>query len=252
MTDLSELNQTGVHHTVDISATVNGRKVSRRVPIHYRVIDFVREELKLTGNKEGCGAGECGTCSMFVDGELMKSCLLPVQKINGRSLETVESLDQQGTMSILQQAFHKAGSSQCGYCIPGMVMAATSLLRSNPDPTIDQIKEGLGGNICRCTGYQKILDAVELARDVINGKSDLSVLEEEKAESFIGHKTRRLDTPGKVTGAIKYAADMWMPNMLHMAVHRSPHPYARIIKIDASAALAMEGVEGVIDRKSVV
>jgi CO/xanthine dehydrogenase Mo-binding subunit/aerobic-type carbon monoxide dehydrogenase small subunit (CoxS/CutS family) len=246
MTDLSELNQTGVHHTVDISATVNGRKVSRRVPIHYRVIDFVREELKLTGNKEGCGAGECGTCSMFVDGELIKSCLMPVQKINGRSLETVESLDQQGTMSILQQAFHKAGSSQCGYCIPGMVMAATSLLRSNPDPTIDQIKEGLGGNICRCTGYQKILDAVELARDVINGKSDLSVLEEEKAESFIGHKTRRLDTPGKVTGAIKYAADMWMPNMLHMAVHRSPHPYARIIKIDASAALAMEGVEGVI------
>jgi len=114
MTDLSELNQTGVHHTVDISATVNGRKVSRRVPIHYRVIDFVREELKLTGNKEGCGAGECGTCSMFVDGELMKSCLMPVQKINGRSLETVESLDQQGTMSILQQASTRPAAVSVG------------------------------------------------------------------------------------------------------------------------------------------
>ena len=149
-------------------------------------------------------------------------------------------------MTVLQRAFHKSGSSQCGYCIPGMVMAATSTLRRNPNAGLDEIKEGLGGNICRCTGYQKILDAVELARDVLNGSQPESALEEEAGASFIGASTRRLDAPAKVTGAIKYAADLWMANMLHMQVLRSPHPHARIVRIDASAARAMPGVECVI------
>ena len=229
-----------------VSATVNGRKVVRTVPNHYRLIDFVREELKLTGNKEGCGAGECGTCSMFVDGKLVKSCLTPVQKIQGCQIETVDDLDRDAGMTVLQRAFHKSGSSQCGYCIPGMVMAATSTLRRNPNAGLDEIKEGLGGNICRCTGYQKILDAVELARDVLNGSKPESALEEEDSASFIGASTRRLDAPAKVTGAIKYAADLWMANMLHLQVLRSPHPHARIVRIDASAAKAMPGVECVI------
>jgi aerobic-type carbon monoxide dehydrogenase small subunit (CoxS/CutS family) len=229
-----------------VTATVNGRKVVRTVPNHYRLIDFVREELKLTGNKEGCGAGECGTCSMFVDGKLVKSCLTPVQKIQGCEIETVDDLDRDHGMTVLQRAFHKSGSSQCGYCIPGMVMAATSTLRRNPSARLDEIKEGLGGNICRCTGYQKILDAVQLARDVLNGALPESALEEEAGPSFIGASTRRLDAPAKVTGAIKYAADLWMANMLHMQVLRSPHPYARIVRIDASAARAMPGVECVI------
>ena len=108
----------GCHPTTEINATVNGRKVKRTVPNHYRVIDFVREELKLTGNKEGCGAGECGTCSMFVDGKLIKSCLSPVQKINGCSVETIDDMDRDSGMSLLQQAFNKCGASQCGYCIP--------------------------------------------------------------------------------------------------------------------------------------
>lgn len=237
----------GCHPTTDISATVNGRKVKRTVPNHYRVIDFVREELKLTGNKEGCGAGECGTCSMFVDGKLIKSCLSPVQKINGCSVETIDDLDRDSGMSLLQQAFNKCGASQCGYCIPGMVMAATSTLRRNPDASRDDIKEGLGGNICRCTGYQKIIDAVELARDVQNGTKPHSALDEDLAtDSFIGQRTRRLDSPAKVTGAIKYAADMFMPNMLHMQVLRSPHPHARIVRIDAESARSLPGVECVL------
>ena len=227
----------------EISTTVNGRKVKRRVPNSYRVIDFVREELKLTGNKEGCGAGECGTCSMFVDGKLIKSCLMPVQKIEGCSVETVDDLDRDAGMTVLQQAFHKCGASQCGYCIPGMVMAATSTLRRNPQASRDEIKEGLGGNICRCTGYQKILDAVELARDVQNGALPVGALEEDvESTSFVGRRTRRLDAPAKVTGKIKYAADMSMPNMLHMQVLRSPHPHARIVRIDSSAAKAIPGV----------
>ena len=144
----------GRHPTVEISATVNGREVVRVVPNHYRLIDFVREELKLTGNKEGCGAGECGTCSMFLDGKLVKSCLTPVQKVDGATVETVDDLDRDQGMTALQRAFHKCGASQCGYCIPGMVMAATSTLRRNPQAGAEEIKEGLGGNICRCTGYQ--------------------------------------------------------------------------------------------------
>lgn len=236
----------GVHATTEVSATINGRAVKRVVPIHYRLIDFVREELKLTGNKEGCGAGECGTCSMFVDGKLVKSCLTPVQKINGCSVETVDDLDRDQGMTVLQRAFHKSGASQCGYCIPGMVMAATATLRTNPHANAEQIKEGLGGNICRCTGYQKIIDAVELARDVINGDRPEAALGEPIADSFIGHSTRRLDAPGKVTGAIKYAADEWRANMLHMQVLRSPHPHARIRAIDTSKARALPGVEAII------
>jgi aerobic-type carbon monoxide dehydrogenase small subunit (CoxS/CutS family) len=230
----------------EVTATVNGRTVTRSVPVHYRLIDFIREELHLTGNKEGCGAGECGTCSMFVDGKLVKSCLTPVQKIQGASIETVDDLDRDHGMTVLQRAFHKCGSSQCGYCIPGMVMAATSTLRRQPRASLEEIKEGLGGNICRCTGYQKILDAVELARDVLNGTKPASALDEDEAGNFIGASTRRLDAPAKVTGAIKYAADLWLPNMLHLQVLRSPHPHARIVKIDASAAKAMPGVECVI------
>jgi aerobic-type carbon monoxide dehydrogenase small subunit (CoxS/CutS family) len=236
----------GCHATTEVRATVNGRAVRRTVPVHYRLIDFVREELKLTGNKEGCGAGECGTCSMFVDGELVKSCLMPVQKVQGRSVETVDDLDRDQGMTVLQQAFHKAGASQCGYCIPGMVMAATATLRARPQASVEEIKEGLGGNICRCTGYQKIIDAVVMARDVINGSQPASVLEEAPADSFMGHPTRRLDAPGKVTGAIKYAADMFLPNMLHLQVLRSPHAHARIVRIDTTRARALPGVEAVL------
>ncbi len=243
---LTQDQKIGSHPLVEVTATVNGRQISRSVPNHYRLIDFVREELHLTGNKEGCGAGECGTCSMFVDGVLVKSCLMPVQKIMNATVETVDDLDRDAGRTVLQQAFHKCGSSQCGYCIPGMVMAATSLLRKMPNPDREQIKEGLGGNICRCTGYQKIIDAVELARDVINKKIPASNLEENLAEPVMGARTPRLDAPGKVTGSVKYAADMELPNMLHMSVLRSPHAYAKIISIDATRALEIPGVEIVL------
>jgi len=233
---------------LQFKATINGRKISRAAKPHQRLLDFVRDDLNLTGNKEGCGAGECGTCSVFVNGVLMKSCLLPIAKAHNTTIETVEALAKTGELSVLQQAFHKAGASQCGYCIPGMVMAATAALRANPFADREEIKERLGGNICRCTGYQKIFDAVELARDVQNGSLPATVLfEDEVAQGdFIGKNVRRIDTPGKVSGRLKYAGDMTMPGMLHVQVLRSPHPHARIASIDISAAEAMEGVEGVI------
>src|SRR3712207_1956748 len=147
---------------LQFKAVVNGRKVSRNAAPHLRLLDVIRDDLNLTGAKEGCGAGECGTCSVFVDGVLVKSCLMPVGKAQGAEIQTVEGLATKGELSVLQKAFHKAGASQCGYCIPGMVMAATAALRANPFADREEIKERLGGNICRCTGYQKIFDAVEL------------------------------------------------------------------------------------------
>ncbi len=228
-------------------ATVNGRDISRSAKPYQRLLDFIRDDLNLTGNKEGCGAGECGTCSVFVDGVLMKSCLLPVAKAHGATIETVEALAQTGELSVLQTAFHKAGASQCGYCIPGMVMAATAALRANPFADREEIKERLGGNICRCTGYQKIFDAVELARDVQNGRLPATALmETETEDAVIGKAVRRIDAPSKVSGRLRYAADITMPGMLHVQVLRSPHAHARIVSIDMSAAEAMDGVEGVI------
>jgi CO/xanthine dehydrogenase Mo-binding subunit/aerobic-type carbon monoxide dehydrogenase small subunit (CoxS/CutS family) len=233
---------------LQFKATINGRKISRGAKPHQRLLDFIRDDLNLTGNKEGCGAGECGTCSVFVDGTLVKSCLLPIAKAQGATIETVEALAKTGEPSVLQKAFHKTGASQCGYCIPGMVMAATAALRTNAFADREEIKERLGGNICRCTGYQKIFDAVELARDVQNGTLPAAALLEDEAESgdFIGKNVRRIDTPSKVSGRLKYAGDMTMPGMLHVQVLRSPHAHARIVSIDTSAAEAMDGVAGVI------
>ncbi|HET9176261.1 MAG TPA: molybdopterin cofactor-binding domain-containing protein [Pseudolabrys sp.] len=233
---------------LQFTATINGRRISRNGKPHQRLLDFIRDDLNLTGNKEGCGAGECGTCSVFVDGVLMKSCLMPLAKAQGKTIETVEALAKTGELSVLQKAFHKAGASQCGYCIPGMVMAATAALRANPFADREEIKERLGGNICRCTGYQKIFDAVELARDVQNGGLPATALFDDETEEgdFIGKNVRRIDAPSKVSGRLKYAGDMTMPGMLHVQVLRSPHAHARILSIDTSGAEAMNGVEAVI------
>ncbi|MGB0084053.1 MAG: 2Fe-2S iron-sulfur cluster-binding protein, partial [Rhodomicrobiaceae bacterium] len=233
---------------LQIEMTVNGRPVKRRAASHLRLLDFLRDDLNLTGTKEGCGAGECGTCSVFVDGKLVKSCLMPVAKAQGAEIETVEGLTGKGNqLTELQRAFHKTGASQCGYCIPGMVMAATAALRDNPNADFEEIKERLGGNICRCTGYIKIFEAVEIARDVINGRLSPAALEPDGAgQSFIGNNVRRLDAPSKVSGRLRYAGDMVMPDMLHMQVLRSPHPHARIRSIDVSKAEALPGVACVV------
>ena len=230
-----------------LEMTVNGRRVKRTVPPHRRLIDVLRDDLNLTGTKEGCGAGECGTCSVFADGKLVKSCLMPAAKANGARIETIEGLAAPGDLTPVQKAFHKTGASQCGYCIPGMVMAATAALRANPEADLEEIKERMGGNICRCTGYTKIIEAVELARDVIAGRISADAFAEDAAVgSFIGSNVRRLDAPSKVAGRLRYAGDMVMPGMLHMQVLRSPHAHARIVSIDTSAAEVLEGVACVI------
>ena len=128
-----------------------------------RLLDVLREELRLTGTKEGCGEGECGACSVIVDGEVINSCLVPVCQVQGCMILTVEGLARDGRLDPLQQAFLECGGAQCGICTPGMLIAARALLDKNAQPTRDEIKEAIAGNLCRCTGYVKIIDAVEQA-----------------------------------------------------------------------------------------
>ncbi len=128
-----------------------------------RLLDVLREKLNLTGTKEGCGEGECGACSVLMDGELVNSCLVPVLQAAGREILTIEGLAGNGRLHPLQEAFAKAGGSQCGICTPGMILASYQLLARCSHPSDEQIREGLAGNLCRCTGYQKIFDAVRQA-----------------------------------------------------------------------------------------
>ena len=167
---------------------VNGSERELDVAPMTRLLDVLRGPLALTGTKEGCGEGECGSCTVLLDGEPVNACLVPIGQCDGRAVKTVEGLARSGELSVLQKSFHKTGASQCGYCIPGMVMAATAAIRANPLVSNDEIKERLGGNICRCTGYSKIFEAVELARDVMNGARPATALLEDDVDEgqFIG------------------------------------------------------------------
>ena len=143
-----------------IRMTVNGAERELHVPPMKRLLDVLREDLNLTGTKEGCGEGECGSCTVRLNGELVNSCLVPILQVDGASVETVEGLARNGEMHPLQQAFLACGGAQCGICTPGMLMAATHLLERNPRPTMAEIREGLSGNLCRCTGFIRIFESV--------------------------------------------------------------------------------------------
>jgi carbon-monoxide dehydrogenase small subunit len=147
----------------DFAFTVNGeRKTVRAFPME-RLLDVLRQQLKLTGAKEGCGEGECGSCSVLIDGALVNSCLIPVLQAQGTSITTIEGVAAGAKLHALQQAFLECGGAQCGICTPGMILAAHHLLSKNPNPSLVEIQEGLSGNLCRCTGYVQIFEAVAKA-----------------------------------------------------------------------------------------
>ena len=143
--------------------TVNGGPVVLEVPGMRRLLDALREDLGLTGTKEGCGEGECGACSVIVDGQVVDACLVPVCQVEGREVMTVEGLGDHGGLDPLQQAFLETGGAQCGICTPGMLMAAVAYLDADGSPDEEAIREAIAGNLCRCTGYTKIIDAIALA-----------------------------------------------------------------------------------------
>ena len=150
---------------VEIKFQVNGAPRSVQVYPMERLLDVLREKLDLTGTKEGCGEGECGACSVILDGLLVNSCLVPFLQVDGCEILTIEGLAKDGLLHPIQEAFANTGGAQCGICTPGMILASYQLLKRSPHPTDEQIREGLAGNLCRCTGYQKIFDAVRHASE---------------------------------------------------------------------------------------
>ena len=144
-----------------IGLTINGQQRSLNVPPMKRLLDVLREDLRLTGAKEGCGEGECGSCSVLLNGELVNSCLVPALQVEGATITTIEGLARDGCLAPVQQCFLEEGGAQCGICTPGMILATRHLLDHSPQPTIEQIREGLAGNLCRCTGYARIVAAVQ-------------------------------------------------------------------------------------------
>lgn len=148
------------HEKHEIILRVNGKFVAVRTHPMERLLDVLRNDLGLTGTKEGCGEGECGSCSVLLDGVLVNSCLIPAFQANGAEIVTIEGLAADGRLQVLQQTFLECGGAQCGICTPGMILAAFHLLSKKPQPTLEEIREGLSGNLCRCTGYMQIFEAV--------------------------------------------------------------------------------------------
>ena len=151
---------------ISIQLEVNGVPHTVHAYPMARLLDVLREELQLTGVKEGCGEGECGACSVLIDGQLVNSCLVPVLQTSGTQITTIEGLASGDKLHPVQEAFVRHGGAQCGICTPGMILAAAYLLKNNPHPTEAEIREGLAGNLCRCTGYMRIFEAVEKAAEV--------------------------------------------------------------------------------------
>jgi carbon-monoxide dehydrogenase small subunit len=156
-----------MEHALDITLTVNGTQVSRRVAPRQHLVDFLREELELTGSHLGCEHGVCGACTVRVNGEIVRGCLMLAVQANGCRVDTIEGLTDSKELAPLQKAFHERNALQCGFCTPGMLMAAQDLVRQKRKATREEIRTHISGNYCRCTGYQAIVDAIE---EVVNGK----------------------------------------------------------------------------------
>jgi CO/xanthine dehydrogenase Mo-binding subunit/aerobic-type carbon monoxide dehydrogenase small subunit (CoxS/CutS family) len=226
---------------MEITFTLDGHPVTVSSDPTRPLLDVLRHDLGLTGTKQGCDhEGECGACTVLLDGEPVRSCLTPVGKVAGRQVLTIEGLAGPDGLHPLQTAFIEAGAVQCGYCTPGMLLAAKALLDREPRPSREQIIEAIDGNLCRCTGYTRIVMAVELAAARMEGEVPAVPVDTEGVA--VGGDLRRADAVAKVTGSARYVEDISMIGMLHAAVLRSPHHHARLLSLDPAPALALPGV----------
>lgn len=224
-----------------VTFVLNGRENTVEAKPGEMLVNVLREELGLTGTKIGCDEGECGACTVLIDGQPVLSCLYPVYKVQGRNVQTVEGVASDEKLHPVQAALVSHDAIQCGYCTPGMVMTAISILEDIPNPTVEEIKDGLGNNYCRCTGYVKIVDAIQDAAAVIRGdKASLTQIE-----------LPRKDAVARVTGEEKYGSDLKLDNMLYGKVVWSGVAHAEILGIDTSAAETTPGVVRVITHKDV-
>ena len=230
-----------------IVLNVNGEAREALVQQHWTLLEALRYELGLTGTKQGCDKGDCGACTVIVDGQPVLSCCTLAVTSEGKRVRTIEGLADADGPSVVQRAFDACGALQCGFCQPGMICSATALLEKDPAPTRDAIKDALSGNLCRCTGYTKIFEAVERAADGTFGRHVPAVYgEAPKGFNVLGARGRKADSIRKATGEARFADDLVLPRMLHGRILRSPHAHARIKGIDASKALALPGVYAVI------
>ena len=216
---------------------VNGRQVTVTGDPMRRLTDVLRDDLGLTGTKVGCDGGDCGACTVRLDGDPVCACLVPLGQMAGREVATVEGLADGDRLSRIQAAFLSAGAAQCGICTPGMLMASDALLASEPHPTEVQVMDALAGVLCRCTGYRKIVEAVRGA-DVLGGApaSASAPAPPPAAGAAVGSRLARVDGPDQVTGKTVFGADEVPANVLSLRAVRSPHPHARFSIGDLSVS----------------
>lgn len=228
-----------------IRVKVNGRSYTLPVDHNRSLLTFLREDLGLKGTKEGCGTGDCGSCIVIRDGNIVNSCITLAVECNGSEITTIEGVAPvAGELHPLQKSFVSHGAVQCGFCTPGMILAAKDLLDKNPSPTREEIKLAISGNLCRCTGYRKIIDAIEAA-------SEEESLSSAEGSGSIGTSIPRSDALEHVTGTSRFGADVTRPDMVYGKILRSPYPHALIKKIDTSAAEALDGVLAIVTGREV-
>ena len=217
------------------------------VPTDRNLLEYLREEAKLTSVKDGCAEGVCGSCSVLVNGKVLRACTLTIAKVQGKTVTTVEGLSPR-EREVYSWAFGEVGAVQCGFCMPGVVISAKSLLDQNPNPSPIEIKRAIRYNLCRCTGYIRIERAIQLAATALRNESALNG---NSTAARVGERAVRLDSTEKLLGTGEFVDDMQIPGMLHGAVLRSKYPRAIVRKIDTSAAWACSGVEVVLTAKDV-
>lgn len=222
-----------------ITVLVNGKKYE--VERDKKLMRFLRDDLHLTSVKDGCSQGACGTCTVLVDGKATRACIPTLSKLEGKEILTVEGLSDR-EKDVYTYAFATAGAVQCGFCIPGMVMCAKGLLDKNPDPSRLEVIAAIRNNICRCTGYKKIIEGILLSAKIF--RENLSV-EEESGKVTVGQAMQRIDAKEKVTGTGEYPDDIYLDGMIYAGAVRSEYPRAKVLAIHTEEALAMEGVIGV-------
>ena len=209
------------------------------------LLRYLRDELRLTSVKDGCSEGACGTCTILVDGKAVKACILSTKRAAGKEIVTVEGLSEAEREAFVY-AFGAVGAVQCGFCIPGMVIAGKALLDQNPNPTEAEIKKAIRGNVCRCTGYKKIIEGIALAGAILRGEASVDPALEEGEDYGVGARAFRTDVRAKVLGTGAYCDDLYLDGMAHASAVRSQYPRARVLDIDPSAALALPGVLAVL------
>lgn len=209
------------------------------------LLRYLRDELRLTSVKDGCSEGACGTCTILVDGKAVKACVLSTKRAAGKEIVTVEGLSEAEREAFVY-AFGAVGAVQCGFCIPGMVMAGKALLDQNPNPSEAEIKKAIRGNVCRCTGYKKIIEGIALAGAILRGEASVDPALEEGEDYGVGARAFRTDVRDKVLGRGEYCDDLYLDGMAYASAVRSQYPRARVLDIDPSAALALPGVLAVL------